>query len=89
MGTKAAIINSHSAAIPPAIHGMDISHYFPSLNIVPSRSTGPITSRITFQNPHFSAVFSQSFLSFVISLDPNNKINPREDITPPWPMYPL
>ncbi|KAJ3874649.1 hypothetical protein F5051DRAFT_455127 [Lentinula edodes] len=79
--TKAATINSHSAAIAPAIHGMDISYYFPS--------TGPITSPITFQSPHFSAAFSQSFLSFVISLHPNNKMNPWEDMTPPWPMYPI
>ncbi|KAJ4493108.1 hypothetical protein C8J55DRAFT_586279 [Lentinula edodes] len=74
---KAASTNSRSSVIPPAMHGMDISYYFPS------------TSPITFQNPRFSAAFSQSFLSFVISLDPHNKINPREDITPSWPMYPI
>lgn len=50
---------------------------------MPNRSTGPIS----FQNPRFSAAFSQSFLSFVISLDPNVKVDPREDITPPWPMF--
>ncbi|KAJ3916723.1 Alpha/Beta hydrolase protein [Lentinula edodes] len=62
-------------AIPPALHGMDVNYYFPS--------TGPIS----FQNPRFSAAFSQSFLSFVISLDPNVKVDPREDITPPWSMF--
>ncbi|KAJ4480186.1 Alpha/Beta hydrolase protein [Lentinula aciculospora] len=63
-------------AIPPAFHGMDVNYYFPS--------SGPIS----FQNPAFSAAFSQSFLSFVISVDPNDKVDPQEDITPPWLMFP-
>ncbi|KAJ3841175.1 Alpha/Beta hydrolase protein [Lentinula raphanica] len=62
-------------AIPPATHGMDVNYYFPS--------TGPIS----FQNPQFSAAFSQSFMSFVISQNPNDKLAPSEDITPPWLMF--
>ncbi|KAJ3743975.1 Alpha/Beta hydrolase protein [Lentinula detonsa] len=64
-------------AIPPALHGMDVNYYFPN--------SGPIS----FQNPRFSAAFSQSFLSFVISQDPNDKLAPSEDITPPWLMFPI
>ncbi|KAF5352251.1 hypothetical protein D9757_012516 [Collybiopsis confluens] len=62
-------------AIPPALHGMDVNYYFPH--------KGPIT----FHNATFSASFSQSFLSFVISLDPNDKVDRNDDITPPWKMF--
>ncbi|KAE9401270.1 alpha/beta-hydrolase [Gymnopus androsaceus JB14] len=45
------------------------------------------TGRLIFPNASFSAAFSQSFLSFVISLDPNDKLDPAHDITPPWKMF--
>jgi len=63
-------------AIPPALHGMDVGFYFPGL-----------TDKLVFPNASFSAAFSQSFLSFVISLNPNDKLDPTEDITPAWQMF--
>ncbi|THV05590.1 alpha/beta-hydrolase [Dendrothele bispora CBS 962.96] len=57
-------------AIPPALHSHDISYYF--------TSWGP-----TFKNPDLLAAFSQSFISFVISLDPNAKFD-STNVTPQW-----
>ncbi|KIK58008.1 hypothetical protein GYMLUDRAFT_45569 [Collybiopsis luxurians FD-317 M1] len=62
-------------AIPPALHGMDVNYYFPH--------RGPVS----FPNASFQASFSQSFLSFVISLNPNDKVDPKDDITPPWKTF--
>ncbi|KIK58006.1 hypothetical protein GYMLUDRAFT_171652 [Collybiopsis luxurians FD-317 M1] len=67
--------NVFKVSIPPALHGMDGYYYFPH--------TGPIS----VPNAPFQASFSQSFLSFVISLDPNKKVDPKDDITPPWKMF--
>ncbi|THV05587.1 alpha/beta-hydrolase [Dendrothele bispora CBS 962.96] len=58
-------------ALPPALHGMDVAYYFPS-NSPPS-----------FQNADFLKAFSQAFLAFAISLDPNNKLE-FGNITPQW-----
>ncbi|KAL0578550.1 hypothetical protein V5O48_003451 [Marasmius crinis-equi] len=58
-------------AIPPARHGDDVNYYFPN-GRTPS-----------FNNTDFQKAFSESFLAFVISLDPNAKFDPS-DITPEW-----
>ncbi|PBK78742.1 alpha/beta-hydrolase [Armillaria solidipes] len=60
-------------AIPPATHGMDVSFYFPSANAsgVPA-----------FSNADFDEAFADSFLAFVVSLDPNQTFEPT--ITPDW-----
>ncbi|KAF9499968.1 alpha/beta-hydrolase [Pleurotus eryngii] len=44
-------------AVPPALHGDDLPHYFPR----------------PFDDPDFSTSFTQSFLDFVLNLDPNVK----------------
>ncbi|KAF5336306.1 hypothetical protein D9758_014477 [Tetrapyrgos nigripes] len=62
-------------AVPPATHAMDIQYYFP---------TGFTSS--PFQNADFQKAFSQSFLAFAISLDPNSKFD-RTNITPRWNKY--
>ncbi|KAF9260763.1 alpha/beta-hydrolase [Marasmius fiardii PR-910] len=61
-------------ALPPALHGQDVSYYFPSGNT------------LAFNNTDFQKAFSQSFMSFVISLDPNVKVD-SSNITPRWRMY--
>lgn len=48
----------------------------------------PGVGPITFRNATFLAAFSQSFLSFVISMDPNDKLDSMADITPPWTTFP-
>ncbi|KAK7461933.1 hypothetical protein VKT23_008364 [Stygiomarasmius scandens] len=58
-------------ALPPADHGMDVAYYFPS------------NSMRSFPNADFLKAFSQAFLAFAISLDPNNKPEPT-NITPQW-----
>ncbi|KAK0463609.1 Alpha/Beta hydrolase protein [Desarmillaria tabescens] len=61
-------------AIPPATHGADVHYYFPSINVpdgVPP-----------FNNTDFYKAFSESFLAFVMSLDPNETFEPT--ITPSW-----
>ncbi|KAF8969096.1 Alpha/Beta hydrolase protein [Flammula alnicola] len=61
-------------AIPPGTHAEDVAYYFPSLNAagVPG-----------FANPDFDKAFSESFLNFVLSLNPNVKWDPT-NITPLW-----
>ncbi|KAK1221633.1 hypothetical protein PQX77_015548 [Marasmius sp. AFHP31] len=61
-------------AVPPAIHAADVNYYFP---------TG---RTLEFNNTDFQKAFSQSFLSFVISLDPNAKFD-SSNITPPWSLF--
>ncbi|KAE9407596.1 alpha/beta-hydrolase [Gymnopus androsaceus JB14] len=68
------------APIPPAIHGLNVPYNFPTIE-------APAELAVTFPNKTFSVAYSQSFLSFVVSLDPNDKIDPSDDITPPWTVY--
>ncbi|KAK0463608.1 Alpha/Beta hydrolase protein [Desarmillaria tabescens] len=60
-------------AIPPATHGSDVPYYFPSIN---ANGVPP------FNNTDFDKAFSESFLAFVMSLDPNETFEPT--ITPSW-----
>ncbi|KAK0211202.1 Alpha/Beta hydrolase protein [Desarmillaria ectypa] len=60
-------------AIPPASHGSDVSYYFPSMN------TNGVPA---FGNTDFDKAFAESFLAFVMSLDPNGTFEPT--ITPSW-----
>ncbi|KAL0567354.1 hypothetical protein V5O48_014639 [Marasmius crinis-equi] len=57
-------------AVPPALHGDDVNYYFP---------TGRTPS---FNNTDFQKALSESYLAFVISLDPNAKFD--SNITPEW-----
>ncbi|PFH46775.1 hypothetical protein AMATHDRAFT_50801 [Amanita thiersii Skay4041] len=61
-------------AIPPALHSRDLLYYF--------RSRNP-SGHPPFDNVDFRTAFAQSFINFVISLDPNVKIEPT-NITPQW-----
>ncbi|KAJ7227676.1 Alpha/Beta hydrolase protein [Mycena rebaudengoi] len=63
-----------SFAVPPGGHGRDVRYYFPS--------QGPLD----FPNSIFINAFAQSFTSFIISLDPNVKVD-LTTITPPWSLY--
>ncbi|KAI3615376.1 cephalosporin esterase, partial [Moniliophthora roreri] len=45
-----------------------------------------IGAPVSFNNTDFLKAFSQSFLSFVISQNPNNKLD-ASNITPPWRLY--
>ncbi|KAK0239585.1 Alpha/Beta hydrolase protein [Armillaria nabsnona] len=58
-------------AIPPATHGMDVAFYFTYVYAVPA-----------FNNADFDEAFADSFLAFVVSLDPNHTFEPT--ITPDW-----
>ncbi|KAK0463614.1 Alpha/Beta hydrolase protein [Desarmillaria tabescens] len=60
-------------AIPPGTHGSDVAYYFPSMNAngIPA-----------FGNTDFDKAFSESFLAFVMSLDPNETF--EKTITPAW-----
>ncbi|KAK0482570.1 Alpha/Beta hydrolase protein [Armillaria novae-zelandiae] len=62
-------------AIPPADHANDVFYYFPS------NANGPPP----FNNPDFVKAFAESFLAFVVSLDPNQTFEPT--ITPDWARY--
>ncbi|RDB16283.1 hypothetical protein Hypma_003046 [Hypsizygus marmoreus] len=62
-------------AIPPGGHGNDVAYYFPSMN------PGGIPP---FNNAAFGKAFSESFLDFALSLDPNVKSDPAGTITPTW-----
>ncbi|THV01054.1 alpha/beta-hydrolase [Dendrothele bispora CBS 962.96] len=61
-------------AIPPATHGIDQSYYWQS-----NRTPG-------FRNADFIKAFSQSFLAFAMSLDPNDKFD-QTNIAPRWDRY--
>jgi carboxylesterase type B len=60
-------------AIPPGEHGEDVLYYF-----------GPLMgyTRI-YDNADFVQSFNQSFMNFIIFLDPNTKFDPT-DPTPTW-----
>jgi len=60
-------------AIPPANHGNDIPWYFTSYDSAAL-------------NTPFQKAFSQGFLAFAMSLDPNDKFD-STNITPNWPMW--
>ncbi|THH10732.1 hypothetical protein EW146_g8276 [Bondarzewia mesenterica] len=64
-------------AIPPGTHGEDLSHEFITFEFRP-----------TYNNIAFINAFSESFLSFAISLDPNVHVNPS-DIKPTWATWGL
>ncbi|KAK0441068.1 Alpha/Beta hydrolase protein [Armillaria borealis] len=59
-------------AIPPATHGMDVAFYF----------TANASGVPAFNNADFDEAFADSFLAFVVSLDPNHTFEPT--ITPDW-----
>jgi hypothetical protein len=59
---------------------MDLDYYFPS-------STPFGGGSLSFNNATFISSFAGSFLSFVVSLDPNIKVDPINNITPEWPVY--
>ncbi|KAA1475667.1 alpha/beta-hydrolase [Dentipellis sp. KUC8613] len=61
-------------AIPPGLHGDDLSYEFSTFSIPP-----------TFNNSDFITAFQQGFLNVVRSLDPNTKAEPT--IAPNWPNY--
>ncbi|PBK93165.1 alpha/beta-hydrolase [Armillaria gallica] len=63
-------------AIPPAGHGDDVPYYYPSMN---ADGVPP------FNNTDFDKAFAESFLAFVVSLDPNDTFEPT--ITPTWNRY--
>ncbi|EGN99360.1 hypothetical protein SERLA73DRAFT_108823 [Serpula lacrymans var. lacrymans S7.3] len=60
-------------AIPPGYHGNDVAYYF--------NNPAP-----PYNNTQFITAFSESFLSFVMSLDVNTKFDPT-NITPYWDEY--
>ncbi|KAK0211204.1 Alpha/Beta hydrolase protein [Desarmillaria ectypa] len=60
-------------AIPPATHGSDVSYYYPSMNV---------NGLPAYNNTDFDKAFAESFLAFVMSLDPNETFEPT--ITPSW-----
>ncbi|KAJ7601717.1 Alpha/Beta hydrolase protein, partial [Mycena rosella] len=72
-------------AIPPAIHGLDVITYFPSI-VTDWPEVSVLYAPTPYTNPAFIDAFVQSFTSFAISLDPNIKVDPAT-ITPPWPMW--
>ncbi|KAJ3970091.1 alpha beta-hydrolase [Lentinula raphanica] len=65
-------------AIPPATHGSDVPYYYPSLS---NLSADPI-----FQNPDFFNAFSGAFMAFIVSQNPNDKLN-ETIATPAWAPY--
>nr|GAT46603.1 predicted protein [Mycena chlorophos] len=56
-------------AIPPALHGDDVSYYFPSFD-----AFGTPTPR--FNNTDFINAFVSGFLSFAVNGNPNDKLAP-------------
>jgi hypothetical protein len=56
------------------LHGNDGPYYFPG------------TSTPPFNNTAFINAFAQSFTSFIINLDPNDKVDPTT-ITPHWDIF--
>ncbi|KAJ7708326.1 Alpha/Beta hydrolase protein [Mycena rosella] len=72
-------------AVSPAIHGMDVLSYFPSIRM-DEPDLAALVDPAPYTNPVFTDAFAQSFTSFAISLDPNIKVDPTT-ITPPWPQW--
>ncbi|KAF5367116.1 hypothetical protein D9758_003854 [Tetrapyrgos nigripes] len=61
-------------AVPPATHGTEEPYYFQSARPPP------------FHDPAFTKAFSQSFMAFILFMDPNSKFDPT-NITPGWDSY--
>ncbi|KAK6992455.1 carboxylic ester hydrolase [Favolaschia claudopus] len=61
-------------AIPPALHGQDVINYFPSITA--------FNAVLIYNNSAFINAFADSFLSFAVNLNPNDKVRPS--ITPVW-----
>ncbi|CCM01825.1 uncharacterized protein FIBRA_03893 [Fibroporia radiculosa] len=57
-------------AIPPALHGNDVSYYF--------TSDGP-----PYDNSEFITAFSNGFMATAMTMNPNDRYN-SGDITPAW-----
>lgn len=77
----------------PAFHGDDIPYYFPqyvlvssSCFILPSHQSAIVDQTPRFNNTEFIDNFSQSFLNFVITMDPNIKWDPSNTL-PQWPQW--
>ncbi|KXN89295.1 Carboxylesterase 4A [Leucoagaricus sp. SymC.cos] len=66
-------------AVPPALHGDDVAYYFAN-SPVAKLQTPP------FANIEFTDDFSQLFMNFVLSLDPNVKWD-SGNTTPDWPRW--
>ncbi|KAK0496860.1 Alpha/Beta hydrolase protein [Armillaria luteobubalina] len=69
-------IEQVTAIMGESDHGSDVSYYFPS------RNTNGVPA---FNNSDFGKAFAESFLAFVVSLDPNQTFEPT--ITPDWTRY--
>ncbi|KAF5348564.1 hypothetical protein D9756_009623 [Leucocoprinus leucothites] len=67
-------------AIPPGWHVNDLVYYFPNSLMGQQFSSPP------FDNAEFRNNFAQSFLNFVISLDPNVKWDSSNTL-PQWPKW--
>ncbi|KAL0579413.1 hypothetical protein V5O48_002584 [Marasmius crinis-equi] len=65
-------------APPPALHGNDINYYFPTSTLYGLPAL--------YDNVDFQKTFAESFLSFVISQDPNVKVEPSS-ILPQWKKF--
>nr|GAT46602.1 predicted protein [Mycena chlorophos] len=65
-------------AIPPALHGDDVSYYLPSFD-----AFGTPTPR--FNNTDFIDAFVGGFLSFAVNGNPNDKLTAT--IAPTWPVW--
>ncbi|KAJ3562066.1 hypothetical protein NP233_g9805 [Leucocoprinus birnbaumii] len=63
-------------AIPPGHHSDDIVYYFPNQTVEPGLKP-------SFDNAQFLNNFSESFMNFVLSLDPNVKWDPSNTV-PQW-----
>ncbi|KAJ3568627.1 hypothetical protein NP233_g5589 [Leucocoprinus birnbaumii] len=64
-------------AIPPALHGNDVLYYFPT-------AIGDVSP--PWNNTEFRNNFSQSFMNFVLAMDPNVKWDPSNSL-PEWPTW--
>src|SRR5271154_1085474 len=78
--------------MPPGLHGEDVPYYFPESFVFLSFLFSP-DSQFNLRSANdlsdistFGTSFSESFLSFVISLDPNVKWN-SSNITPTWGLW--
>ncbi|TFK95311.1 Alpha/Beta hydrolase protein [Pterulicium gracile] len=67
-------------AIAPAVHLQDVSYYFNGLVINPQIPP-------PFSAAKFQTTFAQSFLSFAVSQDPNNKLDAPNSLLPSWTKY--